>query len=40
MSNTLEAPYAVQDSAAESQLYTRVALRLIPFLFICYSTLR
>ncbi|KLJ14708.1 MFS transporter [Pseudomonas plecoglossicida] len=36
MSNTLEAPYAVQDSAAESQLYTRVALRLIPFLFICY----
>ena len=36
MSNTLEAPYAVQDSAAESQLYTRVALRLIPFLFVCY----
>ncbi|MDB6050026.1 MAG: putative transporter, Major facilitator superfamily [Pseudomonas sp.] len=37
MSSVLEAPYPEQKTTnSETQLYARVTLRLIPFLFICY----
>lgn len=36
MSNALDATYAAGKTSAESQLYARVTLRLIPFLFMCY----
>ncbi|MEX5341078.1 MFS transporter [Pseudomonas sp. I2] len=36
MSNAIEAPPYRANLSSESQLYGRVVLRLIPFLFICY----
>lgn len=36
MSNTIEAGYAAGATSAQSNLYAKVTLRLIPFLFMCY----
>lgn len=36
MSNTIEADYAAGTASVQSNLYARVTLRLIPFLFMYY----